>query len=305
MRRIELAITFTDESGAQRLETLSVETSYTPDDAGEHRLSHILAAELKVMVGEQTRPKHNVTAQKWLEFPGRSAGLEQYFDIRNSQALWLELATLVMGAEGDLVLAQAYKALEPPQEPPFDDDLAVNDLYYLHDRKMTLLNQAVQDLIKVQDLVNRLLHESLGGDLVDTSKPNWEKAQLTRENVEKQLESRLATGGITQADFDVITQALAIPNNTPRAATALAYRNRLMHHIRPSVDYSMFFSALESRAGEELRDSQGKVIGKKHTLLARPPVEYGFPDLLAAFSEYLDAIAAMLERLSQIEILRR
>jgi hypothetical protein len=46
-----------------------------------------------------------------------------------------------MGAEADLVLAQAYKALEPRQEPPFEDDLAINDLYYIHDRKMTLLNQ--------------------------------------------------------------------------------------------------------------------------------------------------------------------
>jgi len=40
---------------------------------------------------------------------------------------------------------------------------------------MSLLNQAVQDLIKVQDLVNRLLHESLGGNLVDTAKDDWER----------------------------------------------------------------------------------------------------------------------------------
>jgi hypothetical protein len=305
MRRIELTITFTDDNGGKRQESHIIETSYTPDDAGEHRLSHILATELKVMVGEQAKPKHNVTAQKWLEFPGRPAGIEQYFDIRNSQALWFELAHLVMGAESDLILAQAYKALEPPQEPSFDDDLAVNDLYYVHDRKMTLLNQSVKDLRKVQDIVNRLLHESLGGDLVDTSKPNWEKARLTRENVEKKLESRRASGAISQADFDAITQALAIPTNILGAATAQVYRNGLMHHIRPSVDYSMFFSALESRAGEEVRDTQGKVIGRTHTVLARPPLQYAFHDLLTAYSEYLDAVVAMLERLSQIEILRR
>jgi hypothetical protein len=29
----------------------------------------------------------------------------------------------------------------------------------------------------VQDLVNRLLHESLGGDLVDATKPDWEQTQ--------------------------------------------------------------------------------------------------------------------------------
>src|ERR1700723_3658408 len=34
-----------------------------------------------------------------------------------------------------------------------------------HDRKMNLLNPAVYALIKVQDIVDRLLHENLGGDL--------------------------------------------------------------------------------------------------------------------------------------------
>jgi len=149
-----------------------------------------------------------------------------------------------MGAEADLTLAQTLKALEPPSEPPFSDTTAINDLHYVHDRKMNLLNQSVHAVIKVQDLVNRLLHESLGGDLVDTSKPNWERAQLLRCNVEKGLKAKLAAGLISQPDFDAVTQALAIPENTPKGQTALAYRRRLEHHIRPSVDYSMFFSAL-------------------------------------------------------------
>jgi len=112
-----------------------VETSYNPDNSGEHRLAHILATEMKVMVGEQAEPKHNAVARGWLEYPGCPAGIEQYFDIRNSQAVWLELAKLIMGAEADLSLAQAYKALEPSKEPPFEDDLAISDLYYIHDRK--------------------------------------------------------------------------------------------------------------------------------------------------------------------------
>jgi hypothetical protein len=305
MRKIELKIAFTDDNGTIREESHTVETTYEPDEAGEHRLVHILGTELKVMIGEQRQPTHNTTARRWLEFPGRSANISQFFDIHNSQALWFELATLVMGAEADLILAEAYKALEPPQEPPFEDDLGVNDLYYVHDRKMNLLNQSVQSLIKVQDLVNRLLHESLGGDLVDTTKQNWEKVRLKRENVEKQLESRRASGGISQADFEAITQALAIPDKAAGSSTAQSYRNRLMHHIRPSVDYAMFFSALESRDGEDMEDAQGNVIGRRHVLRARPPAQYRFQDLLTAYFQYLDAIVAMLVELSQIEILRR
>jgi hypothetical protein len=247
--------------------------------------------------------------------------IEEYFNVQNSQAVWLELANLVMGAEGDLILAQTLKALEPPSEPPFSDTTAINDLYYVHDRKMNLLNQSVHAVIKVQDLVNRLLHESLGGDLVDTSKPYWERSQLLRCNVEKGLKAKLAAGLISQLDFDAVTQALAIPENTPKGQTALAYRRRLEHHIRPSVDYSMFFSALEPRAGDELtaadedifrrlglplmRDAQGKLIGRRHSVSARRPVQYRFEELYAACSEYLDALVAMLQQLSQIDILRR
>jgi len=47
---------------------------------------------------------------------------------------------------------------------------------------MTALNRAVYELVKVQEIVNRLLHESLCGDLVDTGKPDWERNQLTRDN---------------------------------------------------------------------------------------------------------------------------
>jgi hypothetical protein len=42
------------------------------------------------------------------------------FDIENSQALWRELPNLVMGTEADLILAATYKALQPPEVPPFE-----------------------------------------------------------------------------------------------------------------------------------------------------------------------------------------
>lgn len=305
MAKVELTIKFTDGTQNARSDSIGIETSYPGNLAGEHRVAHILFTELKVTVGAQAAPKHNAIARRWLEFPSKPAGFNQYFDIQNSQALWLELANLIMGAESDLILAASLKALEPAQEPSFEDDAAINDLYYVHDRKMTLLNQAVYGLIKVQDLVNRLLHESLGGDLVDTSKPDWEEDELRRNNVVKGLAAKRANGSLSQPVFDAISEALGIPRTTPKGETARTYRNRLMHHIRPSVDYSMFFAALESRAGEEVKDAQGNVIGIRHVVRARPPVQYMFADLHAAFSEYLDAVVAMLEKLSQLAILRR
>jgi len=224
MRHIGLTITFTDSNGAERREAHVVEACDPPDPGAEHREAHILLTELRVTVGEEAAPKHNATARAWLEFPNQPTRIEKYFDIQNPQAVWLELANLVMGAEGDLILSQTLKALEPPSEPPFSDTTAINDLYYVHDRKMNLLNQSVHAVIKVQGLVTRLLHESLGGDLGDTSDPDWEKTQLTRKKVNKGLKAKLDTGAISQSDFDAVTQALAIPENTPKGQTALAAR---------------------------------------------------------------------------------
>jgi hypothetical protein len=305
MTLVKFTITFTDPDGTTRTETGSVEAIGSPDAGGEHRVAHILLSELQVTVGRQAAPKHNETARRWLDVSKRPAGMHEYFDVRNSQAVWLELSNLVMGVEGDLVLAQAFKALEPPVEPPFDDETGINDLYNIHDRKMSLLNQSVHGLIKVQDLVNRLLHESLGGDLVDTNQPDWERTQLTRANVKKGLIKKHAAGLLSETHFRLINEALEIPRTIPKGGTTRSYRNKLEHHVRPSVDYPMFFSTLESRDGEDIKDASGKVIGKKHTLSARQPADYNFGDLHPAFSEYLDAIAAMLQKLSEIDILRR
>lgn len=164
MKRVGLTITFTDPDGATRGDSQEIEMSYGPDLPHQERIARILLAELKIMVGPQAAHKHNAVARSWLEFQNRNTDPVDYLNIHNSQALWFELTNLVMGVEGNLAFAQAFKNLEPAEEPSFDDDAALNELLYVHSRKMSLLNQAVYDLIKVQDLVNRLLHESLGGD---------------------------------------------------------------------------------------------------------------------------------------------
>jgi hypothetical protein len=305
MRRIQLTIVFTDDSGLKTEVSQSAKAVYNPGPMGRQRLAHNLFAELRVAVGEQATPKHNAAARRLLNFPGSRTSFEEYFNVKNSQSVWLELSNEILRVEGDLILAKKFKSLEPPQEPPFEDDDAINNLYFIHDRKLALLNQSVYGLIKIQDLVNRLLHESLGGDLVDTTKSNWERTQLTRANVEDGLKAKRAADLISQHDFDAINEALQIPRDAPNAGVAKTYRNKLMHHIRPSVDYAMFFSALESRLGEELKDARGNVIRRTHTIHARHPVQYRFQDLHAALSEYLDLVMAMLQKLSEIAILRR
>jgi hypothetical protein len=116
--RIELTFTFTDSDGPTRSEKRVAETTESADPGGEHRLVHAHFSDLSVTIADHATPKHNATARKWLDFPKRPTGIHQYFDVRNSQTLWLELSNLILGVEGDLILAQAYKALEAWQEPP-------------------------------------------------------------------------------------------------------------------------------------------------------------------------------------------
>ncbi|MGD0790641.1 MAG: hypothetical protein ABR920_02620 [Terriglobales bacterium] len=305
MRQVEITLTFTDQDGTSRPYTLRLQTPRDGTPVGEARVAHHLFSELRVAMRDHPSPKHNSVAGEWLQFPRSKIDFSQFFDVQNSQSLWLELSNLIRGIEHDLEMARAFKELEPAEEPPFEDDAAINNLYFLHDRKMNALDRAVYELIKVQDVINRLLHESLGGDLVDTSKPDWERTELTRKNVEKGLQARLASGALSQSDFDAISAALDIPKSTPHGEAALTYRRKLMHHIHPSVDYAMFFAGLESREGEVMTDATGKIIGRRITMRARPPVQYRFQGLHASLTEYLDAVVAMLQKLSEIEILRR
>jgi hypothetical protein len=305
MRQVELTITFTDDAGSLRQHTDRLQTQRPGNPAGEHRVAHHLFAEFQVAMRDYAVPKHNAVAGKWLDFPRRPIDFSDWFDVRNAQNLWLELSNLIRHVEHNLEIAQAFKNLGPPQEPSFEDDEAINDLHFIHDRKMAALDRAVYELIKVQNLVDRLLHESLGGDLVDTADPDWEQDQLKRQNVEKGLEMKHASGAISKSVFDAITTALQIPKSTPHAQVARTYRNRLMHHVRPSVDYAIFFSALEAREGEEVTNASGEVVGRRHVLRARPPVQYQFNDLHASLTEYLDAVVTMLQKLSEVEILRR
>lgn len=309
MERIKLTLTFTDQDGRTRTQAREVETNVASDPEGERLLANNLLAEMKVDVHEHPE-KHYATVRSWLDFPSRTISMDEnfikgYFDVQNSQAMWFELANLVRRIEADLAVSLDFKNQEPTTEPSLDDTAAVSDLHYIHSRKMEKLDHAVHSLIKVQDLANRLLHESLGGDLVDTSDSEWEKNELNRKKVQKGLKRKLQDRATTQEQFDAISKALAIPEKHSKKGIALSYRNRLSHHLRPSVDYVMFFPALESRKGEEIKEASGTVKGKTYKMRVRPPLDYRFHDLHAALVEYLDAVVEMLDRLNHINLLRK
>jgi hypothetical protein len=52
-----------------------------------------------------------------MNFHRKPVNFIRFLDIRNAKTMWLELSNLIIGAEADLVLAQAFKTLEPVREP--------------------------------------------------------------------------------------------------------------------------------------------------------------------------------------------
>ncbi len=96
-----------------------------------------------------------------------------------------------------------------------------------------------------------------------------------------------------------ISNTLQLAKNTQTRDLPKSYRNRLMHHVRPSVDYAMFYAYVNSRFGKKIRDQQGNLIGRRRSVL-----RCRFEELHEAFEEDVTSIVALLRALSEIELLR-
>jgi hypothetical protein len=306
MSKIQLTIAFIDDDGIDRTEIQTIENPIEADFAGEKRLKHNLFVEFRSAVIKQTEPKHNSTALSWLNFASHSIdltkGIQELFDVQNARAIWQELAHLVMSAELDIILARTFKEMEPIP-PSFEGD-EINHLYYIHDRKMSLFDASVYSLIKVQNLVDRLLHESLGGDLVDTTQSEWEKTELVRKKILRGLEDKRARGVISQAEFDQIDLALKGPMQYAKNDLVVRYRNRLAHHIHPTVDYPLFYRGLHDRDGKEILGPDGSVVGRQYGMFSQQQIDFQFSELSTVFTEYLATVVDMLNRLSKLKVLR-
>jgi hypothetical protein len=51
-----------------------------------------------------------------------------------------------------------------------------------------------------------------------------------------------------------------------------------------------------------MTDATGKIIGRQYAIRARAPVQYRFSDLHKSLTKYLEAVATMLQKLSEIAV---
>jgi uncharacterized protein YozE (UPF0346 family) len=221
-----------------------------------------------------------------------------FIDIFNVPALWLEISNTFTNLRYVLAQAKAYKDLEPPNSMPSSNRLCA----YLHFEKMYRLNLAVFELVKIQDLVVRLLHESFSGKLisVDYDNEDWEK-KLTLKDAKTGLKALAENGQLTDQEYQAILDALEHPSKSPHQEMVVRYRNRLTHRIRPSVDYPELYTDLQDRAGQMIKDASGKQTGRVWSIRGRSTKpDFLFSDLYTALAHYMSHVADMLKALKRI-----
>jgi hypothetical protein len=301
---VRMLLEFVTPSGTVAF-TESITDDLNATDKGKENLARELFAELRkaVSLRDTKDPLPDLRDLLLVESPNTKrviqAGPMAFIDLFNRPAIWLEISNTFVDLRFLLPQAKAYKDLEPKESSPVSDPFCA----YLHYQKMYMLNLAVFQLVKIQDLVLRLLQESFGGELipVDYDDEDWEK-KLTLKDAKKGLNNLLKNGKLAAQEHQLILDALEIPSQSPHKDTVIRYRNGLAHRIRPSVDYPELFTAIQDRAGQPIIDpSTGKEKGRTYSIGGgKSKAEFIFADLYAALSDYMGYIADMLKAVKGI-----
>lgn len=239
--RLEISRTDSDQPIKATEETVLSDREPTPE--GERNLGIELAAEFRKAIHYHEHfveiPNSTVelvdSRPRTFDFTKKTS---EWWDLLNTQSLWLEISNTLAEVRFLLAQARAYKSLEPADDKMDDDSKQLR--YYAHFSKMYHLNLAVFGLVKIQDLVVRLLFENLGGPKligVDQTDADWEK-KLTLAAAKSGLKNQLDSGSLRVQDYDEFLTALDRPSLSKHQATLVAYRNGVIHRLRPSVDYA-------------------------------------------------------------------
>ena len=177
-----------------------------------------------------------------------------FMDSFNVPALWLEISNTFIDLRNLLALAKAYKSVEPLNTTPLSDSLCA----HVHFEKMYKLNLAVYQLVKIQDLVVRLLQEGFSGKLiaVDYDDEDWE-LKLTLQAAKQGLATLRKSGKLAKKEYEEIMTALGQPSKSPHRKTVLNYRNRLTHGYVHQLITARFTPICKIESGRSFGTRQG------------------------------------------------
>jgi hypothetical protein len=226
-----------------------------------------------------------------------------YFDQVNAQSVWLEIQNTLINVRYLLACARSYKELEPLHE----DDLSKNGLLYkIHFSKMTQFDLSVFKLTKAEDLLLRLVFEATGAAFVSTGTTNWDR-QLVWDRVKDRLKDRASNARLSSmedAEYDNLLRLIRKFRNPSFVGVFQNYRDRVAHRISPSVDYPELYTTVDDRAWSEIRNPQGRVVGRtKGFAGTRSSAEFQFHNLYEVAQKTFHHYLQLLWKLRQISIL--
>jgi hypothetical protein len=217
--------------------------------------------------------------------------------LNNVNELWFEIENLMRSARLNFASSRMLKQLEDEQVG--NTDLAINARFDLHLDKMEKFHQAVFEMIRVEDLIVRLVFEFFGDQFirVDTSKPDWEK-KLTWDRMKVELNKRgkphknphPALEAMGETEYQTLMHLV----RSYRCSEVLAltkYRDIRTHRVSPSVDHPELAVTLKSETGVGVGASAQK-------LQCQP--EYRFLDLYEQATKVYRHLAKVLLRLNEI-----
>jgi hypothetical protein len=212
----------------------------------------------------------------------------------NADGMWMEIHNSFTAAVFELALAKAYKNSEPPG--------TAKEYFYCHDQKVARLNRAIFFLYKIQDLIVRLMYESLGDSLiaVDQSKKLWEK-DLTMEALKDGFKRLRKNGVLSQVDHDAIAKPIHTLRGLAAWHTVEDYRHRAVHRIMPSVDHQELSPIFQNRIGKPVTHPLTGKPGRVYSIRVQHlKPDFTFDEIYKPALAYLKGARAALLKLKAL-----
>lgn len=219
-----------------------------------------------------------------------------YYDSKNTFIAWMEIQNILLSAREHLAQSRAYKALEPTYSGKSGPEN--HQVYIVHLRKMDEFNQAVMDIKKLEDMVLRLIFESLSASLEGVRSTDGQPyLKLDRVcSVLKKRDSNAKLKSMSDAEYGELTSIVdAMTTKEGPMEVFRRYRNALVHREPESVDYPEQFPAFEARPEpNQLVMSIGSIVPDT--------AKWRFQDLYATGVTVYEQYIGLLERLDRLPI---
>jgi hypothetical protein len=219
--------------------------------------------------------------------------------MQNVNELWLEIENLLLGARLNFATARIFKDLEDSHTHQTHFDL--NARLDLHLEKMERFHLGVFELVRIEDMIVRLLYEYFGDGFIETdvTRPGWEK-RLTWDAMKDALNSRgqpdkdphPALEAMDEREYQTL-MAIVRSYRSAEVLRLVRYRDTRTHRITPSVDHPELAVDIVSPP----QDGTGIP-----TMLfnRRNAPEHSFLDLYADTKQVYSQLSALLHRLNAI-----